>query len=280
MESNQKTSKNHEKVVAFLLSIPIGFVGGLIGLGGAEFRLPVLIGLLGRQARQAISINLAVSLITILSSSLIRLRVFSEFPFTKLLPVLLSMILGAVLSAFIAAGAASKISSHVLEAWMKFLLVSIGLLLVVEGFFPIPAANLLFASPLIQFLVGITAGILIGIVSSTLGVAGGELIIPTLIFVFGIGVKLAGTASLLISLPTVITGLIRYYRLAAFFDRSAMTQIVIPMGVGSIIGSILGGLLFGIASQNGLKALLGLILIYSAIRMFLRRPQPVASSST
>ena len=44
--------------------------------------------------------------------------------------------------------------------------------------------------------------------SSLLGVAVGELIIPTLVFDFGVGIKTAGTASLLISLPTVAVGVI------------------------------------------------------------------------
>lgn len=114
------------------------------------------------------------------------------------------------------------------------------------------------------------AGAIIGVVSSTLGVAGGELIIPTLIFIFGIGVKLAGTASLIISLPTVCAGLIRYGQSNRLFNRTDSLQIVLPMGFGSVIGSILGGLLFGFISQNLLKILLGMILIISAIRIFLK----------
>jgi uncharacterized protein len=270
LESKRSLLTHRESLVAFLISIPIGLLGGLIGLGGAEFRLPVLIGVLKRQAREAVPINLAVSLVTIIASLLTRAHVVSEFPFRELLPVLFSMILGAVLAAFVAAGVASRISSHLLETWMKFLLVSIGFLLIIEGFIPIHSANLIHNPLYVQYLVGILAGILIGVVSSTLGVAGGELIIPTLIFIFGIGIKLAGTASLIISLPTVCTGLFRYYRSHTFFKRSVTTQIVIPMGVGSVIGSILGGLLLGIVSQNGLKVLLGVILIFSAIRMFLR----------
>lgn len=270
MESKGSQLTPRDSLMAFLISIPIGLMGGLIGLGGAEFRLPVLVGVLKRQAREAVPINLAVSLVTIIASLLTRLNGVSKFPFGELLPVLLSMIFGAVLSAFIAAGVASRISSHSLETWMKFLLVSIGLLLIIEGFIPIFSADLLHSPFYIQYLVGILAGILIGIVSSTLGVAGGELIIPTLIFIFGIGVKIAGTASLVISLPTVCTGLFRYYRANALFNRTVTTQIVIPMAVGSVIGSVLGGLLFGYISPNGVKVLLGLILIYSAIRMFLR----------
>lgn len=273
MESMQRSITPRASLLAFFISIPIGLLGGLIGLGGAEFRLPVLVGVLKRQAREAVPINLAVSLVTIIASLLTRLNVVSEFPLRDLLPTLLAMILGAVLAAFVASGVASRISSHLLEIWMKFLLVSIGMLLIIEGFIPIVSAYLLQSPLFIQYLVGILAGILIGIVSSTLGVAGGELIIPTLIFIFGIGVKIAGTASLIISLPTVCTGLFRYYRANTFFNRTVATQIVIPMAIGSVIGSILGGLLFGFISPNELKILLGLILIFSAIRMFLR-PHP------
>lgn len=275
METSQHSLSRREQMAAFLVAIPIGLLGGLIGLGGAEFRLPVLVGLLKRGAREAVSINLAVSLITILSSLAVRVRVVAEFPFQALLPVLLSMIAGAVLSAFLAAGVASKISSHKLETWMKFLLISIGLLLIVEGLVPIISADLLQRSILIQVAAGITAGVLIGIVSSTLGVAGGELIIPTLIFIFGVGIKVAGTASLIISLPTICAGLVRYYRAKALFNRPAAAQIVIPMGVGSVIGSILGGLLFGVVSQNALKILLGIVLIFSAWRMFLHQRSAV-----
>jgi hypothetical protein len=59
----------------------------------------------------------------------------------------------------------------------EVLLISIGLLLIFEGFVPINNADLLQRSILVQSIVGIIAGILIGIVSSSLGVAGGELII-------------------------------------------------------------------------------------------------------
>ena len=44
----------HRTVLAFGFAIPIAIMGGLIGLGGAEFRLPVLVGPLGYRARQAV----------------------------------------------------------------------------------------------------------------------------------------------------------------------------------------------------------------------------------
>jgi uncharacterized protein len=40
----------------------VGLLGGLIGLGGAEFRLPLLSGLFGFAALQAVIMNKALSL--------------------------------------------------------------------------------------------------------------------------------------------------------------------------------------------------------------------------
>ena len=62
---------------AFGWCIPIGGLGGLIGLGGGEFRLPVLIYAIGFEARSAVPLNLIVSLITLAFAMLSRSRVVS-----------------------------------------------------------------------------------------------------------------------------------------------------------------------------------------------------------
>jgi uncharacterized membrane protein YfcA len=48
---------------AFGWCVPIGGLAGLVGLGDGEFRLPVLIYVVGYPARTAVPLNLAVSLI-------------------------------------------------------------------------------------------------------------------------------------------------------------------------------------------------------------------------
>jgi hypothetical protein len=58
--------------VAFLGGALIGVLGGLIGLGGAEFRLRLLIGLFGFVALEAIILNKAISLIVVASALVFR----------------------------------------------------------------------------------------------------------------------------------------------------------------------------------------------------------------
>lgn len=259
--------KRKKTLYAFLTGAPIGCLGGLIGLGGAEFRLPVLVGLFQYPARQAISLNLAVSLITLLSSLIFRIPSAPFAQLLPLLPVILSLILGGMAGAYIGALYTKKLSEHILEKIILVLLLFIGLLFIGESFYPFVTGGLQ-APFLVLLLIGLTFGIVIGMISSLLGVAGGELIIPTLFLVFGADIKLAGTASILISLPTVIIGLSRHYANGAFEQKQELSELVLPMGIGSIIGSFIGGVLIFYVSGSLLKLILGIILIISAVKIF------------
>lgn len=254
--------------LSFLYAVPIGLLGGLIGLGGAEFRLPVLAGTLGYRVHQAVPLNLAVSLITIVASLIIRSRTLSWDSVIPFLPVILSLTLGAIVTAFWGAMLASKLSNEQLERSILVLLVLVGVALIVESFLPQTIPALIPSSRFWRISAGILFGLAIGLVSSLLGVAGGEVIIPTLVFAFGADIKTAGTASLLVSLPTVTVGLIKYASRGAFRDRSALQNTVVPMGFGSVIGAFLGGSLVGIIPAYVLKLFLGIILNISAFRVF------------
>lgn len=50
----------------------IGLLGGLIGLGGAEFRLPVLVGFFRYPVLRAIIVNLIISLVAVTVSLVFR----------------------------------------------------------------------------------------------------------------------------------------------------------------------------------------------------------------
>src|SRR5688572_25166801 len=52
----------------------IGTIGGLIGLGGAEFRLPLLIGVFRFPPLEAIILNKATSLIVVVSALVFRTK--------------------------------------------------------------------------------------------------------------------------------------------------------------------------------------------------------------
>ena len=51
--------------LSFAYAVPIGGLAGLIGLGGGEFRLPVLTHVIGFPPKEAIPLNLMISLATL-----------------------------------------------------------------------------------------------------------------------------------------------------------------------------------------------------------------------
>jgi uncharacterized membrane protein YfcA len=222
----------------------------------------------GYRARRVVALNLAISFITVVSPLLIRAGTLSVAPVVALLPVVIAMIAGALAAAYLGTAFVHRITEQLLERIILTLLVVVGTGLIVEAFLPQEVPGLLPNALAVRMLAALLFGLGIGLVSSLLGVAGGELIILTLLFAFGADVKTAGTASLLISLPTVAVGVVRHARLKAFDERLDLTQTVAPMGVGSVIGAVAGGLLVGLVPAAALKLVLGVILIVSAVRIF------------
>lgn len=254
--------------LALAYGAPIGLLGGLIGLGGAEFRLPVLVGPLRYSAHRAIPLNLAVSLVTLGAALPVRARTLALEPLAAALPIVVALIVGALIGAFVGPAVTGRLSAPRLERVLLILLVAIGGALILEGLLPQEPVGLVPDAPGWRLLAGAVFGLGIGLVSSLLGVAGGELIIPTLVFGFGLDIKSAGTASLIISLPTVAMGLTRYARRGAFSERRSISETVAPMGLGSVLGAAAGGALVGIVPTATLKIILGLILMASAFRIF------------
>ena len=186
--------------------------------------------------------------------------------------MILALISGAVVAALAGTALFGRLSDARLERIILSLLLIIGGALIVEGVLPGDVPALLPSTRGVWIGAGVLIGLGIGLVSSLLGVAGGEVIIPTLLYAYGADIKTAGTASLLISLPTVAVGIARYARQGAY-ARDALAQTVAPMSVGSAIGAAIGGLLVGSVSASLLKLGLGIILIVTAWRTFRHHSQ-------
>ncbi len=117
-----------------------------------------------------------------------------------------------------------------------------------------------------QATAGVLAGPGIGVVAAVMGVAGGELLIPTVVLLYGVDVELAGSLSLLVSLPTMVVAFLRYSRDRAFGVLQRIARFVVAMAVGSVAGSVAGGLLPGTVSEAVLVPLV-VVLLASALEV-------------
>lgn len=255
-------------LLSFAIGAPIGCLGGLIGLGGAEFRLPFLLKTFNKPAKRAVALNMLISLITVLSAIFFRMN---NFDISIILPQILLMvaiIVGSTTGAYYGIGISTKISDVLFKKVLLILLLVMGLLLISESFITFGSMGITFSSLYIELIVAVLCGLLIGVISSLLGVAGGEVIIPILILIFGIDVKLAGTMSLIISLPTMVVGITRHTRNKMYSVKSEISSLVVPMGIASIIGASIGAFLVIYAPSELLKIILGALLIFTSIKLF------------
>jgi len=256
---------------AFGWCVPIGGLGGLIGLGGGEFRLPVLMYGIGFDARSAVPLNLLISLVTLTFALAVRSSSISLDGVIPYLPAMLGLVGGGMVSAFYGARLVSRLTNQRLIVFIAVLLGALGFALIAEGLYPLKTGDLLSSGVLAHLTTGAALGIGIGLVSSVLGVAGGELLIPALVLIFGADIKAAGSASILISLGIVSMGLWRHWRAGTIPLGRGAQRITTAMAAGSIIGAVLGGLAVAYAPVTFLKVLLGCVLLGAAAKTILHK---------
>ena len=267
MADQQRIYTVRRQWIAVTSGVLVGMLGGLIGLGGAEFRLPILITVFSLFPHRAVRFNLLVSFVTLLFAAMTRLKLNLSLDLVSYTDVLASMITGGVIAAWVGAGALSRVPADRLMQIIAGLLLIVAAMLFAEATY---TGDLPFALPhdtLVRSGVGLLSGLLVGAISSLLGVAGGEFIIPILIFIFGADIKTAGTLSLLISLPVVAVGLVKHRLTGHYRSRDVLEYLVVPMSFGSIVGAVIGGYLSAAAPIQLLKTILAFILAASALKL-------------
>lgn len=112
---------------------------------------------------------------------------------------------------------------------------------------------------LILLAIGMAAGMLSGLV----GVGGGIIVVPALVFFLGFTQHEAqGTSLGLLLLPVGILAVINYYN-KGFID----IKVVIIMSIAFVIGSWFGSKLALSLPQDTVKKVFAIFLLYTAIKM-------------
>lgn len=268
VEVAEASESPRRRLAAFGGGAAIATLGGLIGLGGAEFRLPVLISAFRFAALDAVILNKAMSLVVVATALPFRAATVPMSALVEHWTIIANLLAGSLLGAWLGAGWAIRMKPALLYRVIAVMLVLIAAVLVF-GHYPAAAAPPFQGTT--QTIVGILAGFGIGVVASLLGVAGGELLIPTLVLLFGADIKLAGSLSLAVSLPTMIVGFARYSQDRAFAVLKHNRAFVIAMACGSVVGSFAGGQLLGVVPAAVLLPALSAILLISAVKVWRHR---------
>ena len=92
---------------------------------------------------------------------------------------------------------------------------------------------------ILQFVILITIGLIAGFVSGSMGVGGGIIIIPALVFFLGLSQQEAqGTSFAILSIPVALASAVNYYK-GGFINFKFAAIIIITFVVGGYLGSLL-----------------------------------------
>ncbi|WP_237296952.1 sulfite exporter TauE/SafE family protein [Streptomyces sp. 3211] len=113
----------HRTPVVFAAGAAIGVLGGMIGLGGAEFRLPLLIGLFGFAALSAVILSKAMSLVVVLVALPARPAAVPAGEVAASWPVAANLLGGSLLGAWAGASWAVRMRTATLYEVLSALMV-------------------------------------------------------------------------------------------------------------------------------------------------------------
>ena len=176
------------------------------------------------------------------------------------------MAVASILGAMIGAMQADRLSMRTLKWVICVYLLAVGVWMIAEGLTQ-AEHSLIEPKGWLRWTLAALIGFVIAAASGALGVAGGEMRIPALMYLFAMPVKTAGTISLIASIPTVAAGAVAYRRLGHITNRVLVLSLL--MGAGSIIGVLIGAALLPLVDEHTLKALLGLILLVATACLML-----------
>jgi uncharacterized membrane protein YfcA len=252
----------HDVMVSAISGFVTGFLSGLVGLGGSELRIPFILYGLNVSLREMVAANLLISLFV--SSLNFALRAHVGLSSFNAVSISLSMILGSLFGAFLGASVSKRFTERRLKAFITFILIIVLTRIVFDLFYTSQAVS--SSSPSIMEL-GLAAGLglFIGIVAGSVGVAGGEFQIPALTFLFGLPIKTAGTASQLISIPTIIIALLKHKSLG-FLSKRAISAAIL-MGIPSVLGVLASLPVLASVNEHIVELAFASIILYTISRL-------------
>ena len=251
-----------EKALAALAGLVTGAAAGLVGVGGGEFRMPVLVRIVKFPLRTAAGVNLVVGLATV-TVSLWR-RWAQRTVLWDEINIAVVMIAASLMGSVIGSLLRKRLRVPVLRTTVSIYLVIVGAWMVYEA---ITHTDYGFSGPsgVWRVVLAFIIAFVIAVVSGVFGVAGGEMRIPALMYLFGIPIKAAGTLSLLVSIPTV-AGAAATDRRIGHLPNTVLAPALI-LAVASIVGVLVGASFVATISQQATKGVLGVILILATVRM-------------
>ncbi len=236
----------------FLIGLIGGLLSGILGIGGGIVFVPLLTYL----TKEDFKINTGISSLAIVfvaSASAVSYIVNG----IEISTYVLYLIIGAVIGGYLGSRISKFITSKNLQRMFSVLL----LFAAYRMYFGTNFSSRFEENILLYILIGILSGLGSGL----LGIGGGIIRIPLLIFFGGIGNLAAQGVSLITAIPSSVAAVIPKLRDREFIKRG------IIIGIFGIIGSIIGSNIAFALPQKTLNYAFATFLVLVSINMFFRK---------
>lgn len=244
-------------ITCIAIGLAAGLLSGLFGVGGGTVIVPLLLLFLRFEQRLAAGTSLAA----IVPTATVGVVSYAVHGSVAWIPALI-LAAGAVVGAQIGAWLLARLPQNALRwGFIGFLLVVIVMLFVVV---PSRDAELELTVLVVVALAGL--GLFTGIMAGLLGVGGGVIVVPALMFLFGTSDLVAKGTSLLMMIPTAISGTVGNIRrrnvdlpAAALIGVAACTTTALGAWIATLLDPFAANVLFAafltfIAAQLAVKA--------------------------
>ncbi|WP_173923399.1 sulfite exporter TauE/SafE family protein [Agromyces sp. Marseille-P2726] len=234
-----------------------GLFSGAFGVGGGILMVPLLITFAGLDQRRASSTSLAAIVPAAVAGSVTYL-VNGEID----LLAALFVAVGAVVGSWVGAWLLRTLSLDWLRWLFIALLVAVAVRLVVVT--PVRGGGL--AELDAATIAGMVAlGVVIGIASGLFGIGGGVIMVPAFIALFGMGDLVAKGTSLLVMIPTAVSGTVVNARAGIVDVRAALV-----VGVAATIASFGGVAIAFVLSPEWSAWLFAALIVVAATQLTIR----------
>lgn len=221
-----------------------GLLSGLFGVGGGTVIVPLLVLLLAYDQR----LGAGTSLAAIVPTATVGVISYALNESVAWIPGLI-LAAGAVVGAQIGTWLLPRVSLVALR-W-SFIAFLVGV--IVSLFIVIPARDAGLPLTVLSIAGLVVLGVITGTVAGLIGVGGGIVVVPALMLVFGTSDLIAKGTSLLMMIPTAISGTIGNFRrgnvdlaAAALIGVAACTTTALGAWIATIVDPFWGNVLFAV----------------------------------
>lgn len=239
------------------VGLAAGLLSGLFGVGGGTVIVPMLVLLLAFDQR----LSAGTSLAAIIPTASVGVISYAASGSVAWIPALI-LAVGAVGGAQIGTWLLARVPQNALRwGFVGFLVVVIVLLFIV-----VPSRDAELPVTWVTGIGLVLLGLITGILAGLLGVGGGVIVVPALMFLFGTSDLIAKGTSLLMMIPTAISGTIGNLRrhnvdlvAAGLVGVSACTTTALGAWIATGLEPLTANILFAvfltfIAAQMAVRA--------------------------